>query len=250
MEGWLGRPLVSPTDPPSSAAPGVPGIPKGFPVAAVLAGIVTAVNIAGMVSIPEPSTPQNQLSVFDAHKAAIAFSDLWFLVFALGVTPFITCLAAALRSQNRGIVWAGVFVFLFGAYTLAISNAASYSALFAISSTAAPSSATATYEAALWYNITDGWEVLGFTAVGVGVALLSVTLWDSKIYPNWMAVLGILGGLIGAVGGASTAWIFTGGTIPGVVFPLILGSFVAIVVWGFASPVAVKRRAASGTVPG
>jgi hypothetical protein len=232
-------PASPPGETPSN--PGGTGRPRGFLVAAILAGLVAAVTIAGAVSLPEPSTPQGQLAVFDSHGAAIAFSDLWFLVFALGITPFVAYLGASLRSQSRGLLWASMLVFLFGAYVLAVSNAASYSALYAISTTAAPSSATATYEAALWYNITDGWEVFGFSSLGLGVAMFSAAIWNSRVLPNWMAIVGFIGGIVGLVGGASTAWIFTGHPIPSVVFPLILGSFIVIVVWGFASPFLLGR---------
>lgn len=233
--------LPEPPETENTSIPTDAGRPTGFLIAAILAGLISAITIAGLVTIPEPSTPSNQLAVFNSNKAATAFSDLWVLVFALGVTPFATYLGGALKSQSRGLVWASMLVFLFGAFVLAVSNAASYSALNAISTTTAPSSATAAYEAALWYNITDGWEVLGFSALGLGVSLFSVAFWNSRVFPNWMAIVGFIGGTVGFIGGAATAWIFTGNSIPRFVFPLILGSLVVIIIWGFACPFAVGR---------
>lgn len=211
-----------------------------------MAGILAIVGIVSIFMDPSPSSSQDLLSSFQANTYAYAFSDLFWVVFAVGATPFVVYLAAALRPQGAALTRAAMLLVVFGAFALAAQSATFYGALWSISTTAAPSAATQTYEAALWSNLTTGWQMLAFVSLGAGLLLFGGAAWNGRILPKWLAAVAVVGGAAALLG---TVALGLTPQDPSVAFVLIAVSPFAFLVWAFAAPLLYRRAASVSSGP-
>ena len=86
----------------------------------------------------------------------------------------------------------------------------------------------ATFEAAFWANLQSLTNVFGDTFMGLGLILLGWVAWGSRIVPNWLAVIGVVGG-VGALAAI-------------VADPLAGISFFGFTIWSLAVGVIMLRR--------
>lgn len=210
----------------------------------IVAGVLSIVGIVSLFTDPSSSSAQSQLSSFRANQYGYAFSDLFWVVFAVGATPFVAYLASVLRSQGRGLVWAAMLLVLFGVFALAAQSATYYGALWSISTTPAPDVATQTYEAALWYNLTTAWQMLAFLSIGAGLFLFGGAAWNSRILPNWLGAVALVGGAGGILGP-----ILLVSVGPTVAFIPIALTPVAFLIWAFVAPAVHRRGVADAPSP-
>ncbi len=217
----------------SSSAQVVP--PSEARVTAVLgfvAGIVGIILLVAVFVVPYPPSPPQTLSTYENNKAAYAFYGLAFGIFALGAVPFIGSLGRVLRSRGVSLASSATLLSAGGVLVFASGAILTVYALVSVSSTAAPSPAEATYQAALWSGSTSaalGIIFFGISAWGIGLMIFSALVWKSGILPNWLAIVGFVGGIAGL--SAATPW--------GVVSVLILP--VAFIIWAFATGARLRR---------
>lgn len=212
----------------------------------ILAGVLTVVSLASFFVMPSPSSAQDQLSSFNSNQNAYAFGDLFPIVLAAGIVPFLATLASTLRSQGRGLTGAAMLLATVGIFSVAAADGTLYTALWAISATPAPSAAIQAYEASLWYNFTAAWSFLGVVALSSGLLLYAAAMWNSRIYPNWIGAIGVIGG----VGGLLAVSLGAASGLNGLgaldfAFTLIAVMIAAYAIVAFAAPMTYRPRASA-----
>ncbi len=215
---------------PKSVTPSTPGEPYGstaFAISGLLAGILGIVFLASMFLLPLLTTAPQALSSYNTHQSAYLFFGAASGLFAVGAVPFIAGLGSSLRARGRELSSSATLLSVLGVFSIALAALLYVASLATISSTAAPTPADANYQAALWFTIPIALLVLGTAAWGTGFFLFGLLTWKSGVLPNWLAVIGIVGGVAG--------WTIVSQPVAFLVSIVSIALPVAFVIWGLGS---------------
>lgn len=205
--------------------------PRHLLIFGIIAGVLTILSLSTFL-LPEP-TASDALSSYNSNTTAYDYGLAVLLFLVVGATPFVASLGSVLRSQGRGLVWAAMLLSVIGMFSLALRAGTFFGALYSVANTPAPLAGLPEYEAALWLNLGTELNLLGIIAWGLGFLLFGLAAWNSRILPNWLA-------LVGVIGGVSSLILF----VPVVAF-LVLP--IAFATWCFAVPILVRRIPAGGS---
>ncbi len=213
-----------------------PDLPAGEPergelaptaILGILGGFAMLIAIATAGLVPD-STPASQLQ--DYVNNTVVFTEYgWaFAFFGLLGIPFVVALGRLLRRKNGVVASIATVLWALGIFLLAFTANFYTSALAAIdaASGSAPTMADATYQAAVVNNLVVYPTEFGWIAFGTGFFLMGWLARGSKILPNWLGTVGLIGGV---------------GSAPIGPLPDFVGNF-AFAIWGFAIAVLLIRR--------
>ncbi len=217
-----------------SAVPAIGESPRHLLIFGIVAGIFTLLSLSTFL-LPEP-TASDALSSYKNNTAAYSYGLGVLLFLVVFATPFVASLGSALVTRGRGLVWAAMLLSVLGMLCLALRAATFYGALYAAANTPAPDPGLPAYQAALWLNLDINLNLLGIVAWGLGLLLFGVAAWNSRILPNWLAVVGVIGG--------ASSLILIVPIVAFLVRPTAFG------IWCFAAPLLIRRIPARAKSPG
>jgi hypothetical protein len=188
------------------------------------------------VTILAPSfTPVQQLSSFINNRAIYYIIALVALVWSAMALPFVAGLGALMREKSVGLALAATMLSGGGILLLGFARYVYVGALIAIdaASAVAPSAADSAYQASIWANLQFYLADPPLCAWGLGQVLFGWLAWRSHVLPNWLAIVGIIGGvacLIASVDASKDAVL------------LALLSIASFAVWGFTTGALLLRN--------
>jgi len=147
---------------------------------------------------PPPATPAEQLSFAASHRSAYGlFASLVLAWSVLSIPVIVTSSAmlhlkgGSLASSAKVLSSAGVLLLGYGIFTH------TGALLSIVAAGAPPRPEDATYQAAIWSSLGFYLTDPGLMTWGLGQFLFGWFAWRSGILPNWVAVVGMVGGLAG-----------------------------------------------------
>jgi hypothetical protein len=198
---------------------------------ALVAAVLSLVFLAASLQPPPPSSAE--LFTFAArHRTAFG----WFasLVLAWSVLSIPLVVTSGTLLQPPGGTLAGIAQLLsaVGVLMLGFAVFAHTAALLSIVSAGGPARAEdAAYQAAFLSNLRFYLTDPGLMTWGLGQFLFGRIAWRSGILPNWVAVVGMVGGIAGLL----TLAVYQTGV-------LALVQLASFTVWGFATALLLFRN--------
>jgi len=203
-----------------------------FATIAVLSGLLS-VLLACSASLPVPNVPANLLHYFASHRSRYLLVAVTVLVWVVVAIPFVVGLGAMLASKGKTLSRAATLLSAGGILLLGFATFTFVGAFLAIAaaSDVAPSTAEATYQAAIWGNLSFFLTDPGLMTLGAGQFLFAWLAWSSGVLPRFVSLVGFIGGLAG---------LLTLAVYQTSLFALLqIGAFA---VWGFAAGIVLLRR--------
>jgi hypothetical protein len=197
----------------------------------LLAGALSILLLAATLQ-PTPQSAGEQLAFFAEHRASAMLLAVGVLAWAVFSIPFVVAVGQILRPTSTSFALTATILSAVGILLLGFAIFAHVGAFLSILAAGSPpSAAEATYQAAIWGNL---WFYLtdpGLMTWGFGQFLFGWLSWKSDVWPNWLSVVGMIGGLAGLL----TLAVYQSGV-------LVLIQLASFAVWGFATGVLLLRR--------
>lgn len=204
-----------------------------FALFAIFAGLLSVLLV---VSIPPaPRMAGELLPYFKSHQFGYVLTAIIALIWLLMALPFVVALGALLRASGRNLALAATLLSAGGILLLAFATFVSVGAFLAIvaAGDVAPSTSEATYQAAIWFNLSFFLSDPGLMTLGFGQFLFAWLAWNSEIVAKWLSVVGFIGGLAGLL----TLVVYQTSL-------LAIIQLAAFAVWGIATGLILLRRKA------
>lgn len=204
----------------------------GFGIAALLSALLSLLLVA--LTVQGPSVSGAHLELFHKHRAIYVATAVLFMTWAVIAVPFLAAVEQLLRSRGEVLARAATMLSSVGILLLAFGYFTSLGAFVAISTAGTPPlPSEAEYQSAVWWNMSFFLSDPGLMACGLGFLLFGKLAWNSGVLPNWIAVVGIVGGVAGLL------------TLAVLQTPVLaLAQFMCFAAWGVA--VAVRIVKSSG----
>jgi hypothetical protein len=205
-----------------------------FAVFAILAGLLSVLLVAS-TNLPAPRVPAELLPYFRSHQSSYVLAAITVLVWVVVAIPFVVGLGALLSAKGSTLAFAATLLSAGGILLLGFATFAFVGAFLAIvaASDVAPSPAEATYQAAIWGNLSFFLTDPGLMTLGFGQFLFAWLAWNSSTVPRFVSWVGFLGGLAGLL----TLVVYQTSLLA----MIQIGAFG---VWGIATGVILLRRKA------
>jgi len=199
-------------------------------VLAFLSGILSLLFLLGSLQ-PPPVSPAQQLLFAASHRGAYGLFASLVLTWSVFSIPFAGTLATLLRAKNGTLASSAQLLVASGVLLLSFGIYMHIGALLSIVAAGAPPHvAGATYQAAIWSSLGFYLTDPGLMAWGLGQFLFGWLAWRSKVFPNWVAVVGMIGGVAGLL----TLAVYQTGA-------LAIVQILCFAIWGFASGFSLLR---------
>jgi hypothetical protein len=192
-----------------------------FGVVAILSGVSFLVHLGVVAALPSANTYQ-EVSVYRSNQTIFTLLLLSMLAFTMFGIAFSAGLSRMLAPRSSMLAASATLTLTAGILVTGLGIVLSIGALAAIAQLPSDSAynTSAAFEGAFWANLQGLTNSFGDGLMGIGLLLLGVVAWDSKTVPNWLAIIGIVGGAGAFLAIASDA--------------LSIVSFGAFTVWSIA----------------
>jgi hypothetical protein len=200
-----------------------------FGVIAILSGLSFLVHLGIVFALPSPNSYQ-ELATYRTHQAVYTLLFLSIVVFNVFAVTFLAGLGRLLAPRSSRVAAGATAALAFGIAITGLGVVLSIGALAALAQLPSDPTyaANATFEAAFWANLQSLTNVFGDAFMGLGLILLGWVAWGSRIIPNWLAIIGVVGGL---------------GALAAIVADPLSGiSYLAFTVWSLAVGIIMLRR--------
>ena len=169
-----------------------------FATFAIAAGVLSLLLLVLPV-VYSPRAPVELLPFFESHRSIYILLAVTILIWVIVSIPSVVAVGAMLSAQSRSLALAATLLSAGGILLLGFAVFAFIGALLAIvaSATAAPSTAAAAYQAAIWSNLSFFLADPGLMTLGFGQFLFAWLAWNSGTFPKAVSVGGFVGGLSG-----------------------------------------------------
>ncbi len=200
-----------------------------FGVIAILSGLSFLVHLAVVFALPSPNSYQ-ELATYKTHQTVYALLFFSVVVFNVFAVTFLAGLSRLLAPRSSRVAAGATSALALGIVITGLGVVLSIGALAALAELPSEPAyaANATFEAAFWANLQSLTNVFGDAFMGLGLLLLGWVAWGSRIVPNWLAIIGVVGGL-GAVASI-------------VADPLAGISYLAFTIWSLVVGIIMLRR--------
>jgi hypothetical protein len=201
-----------------------------FAIFGFAAGILSVVLLLGSLQ-PPPPTPADVLSFATNHRSGLGMFATLALAWAVFSVPLAFILGTLLYRQGQTLATIAQFLVSAGVLLLGFANFIRIGAVLSIAAAGnPPRPVDAIYQVTIWsslgYYLTDP----GLMTWGLGQLLFGALAWRSGVLPNWLAAVGILGGVAGLL----TLAVYQTGV-------LALLQTCCFAVWAFAAGVVMLR---------
>ena len=198
---------------------------------ALVAGTLSLALLVVSLLTPPPATPEELLAFAASHRIAYGLFASLILAWSVFSVPLIVTLGTILQSRGGTLaviaqVLSAVGVLLLG-FAIFTSTAA---VLSIVAAGSPPHPEDATYQAAIWSNLGFYLTDPGLMTWGLGQFLFGWITWRSSVLPNWLAIVGIIGGIAGLM----TLAVYQTAV-------LALLQLLSFTIWGFATGHALLR---------
>jgi len=208
--------------------------PSAFGVFCILSGVASILMLIVTLE-PTPRTAAGQLAHFAAHQGRVALEAVILLVWAVVAVPFVVALGQILRPKSPTFALAATILSAVGILLLGFAIFAHVGALLSIVAAGGPpNAADAIYQAAIWGNLSFYLTDPGLMAWGLGQLLFGWLAWNSRVLPNWVSIVGVVGGIAGLL----TLAVYQTGM-------LALVQLASFTVWALATGILLLRRRAA-----
>jgi len=207
-----------------------------FAVFAIFAGVLSLLLFV-FPTVYSPRAPTQLLPFFKSHQSSYIVFAVTILIWVIVAIPFVVAVGGLLSARSRSLAHAATLLSAGGILLLGFAAFAFVGAFLAIVAAggAAPSAAAATYQAAIWSNLSFLLADPGLMTLGFGQFLFAWLAWNSGTFPRAVSLVGFVGGLAG---------LLTLATYQTSVLAMIqIGAFG---VWGGVTGVVLLRRKVFG----
>jgi len=215
-------------------------------VAALLTGVFAIIAyIAEFLAPGPPFTPAN-FPASQSNLDLVAFRSYAWALLAIAAIPFFSGLGQRLRFRNAEVASAATFLTTVGVVVYAIRGIlqdAGYAAANTVASP--PSGMQAAYQANLFNDLANPLLPLGAAIWGLGFILFGVLARNSRVVPNWLSTVAIIGGV---AGWAIFPVLNYFGDFIGYLFTEILLPFTTAI-WGFTWAAILLRQSRKAKTP-
>jgi len=167
-------------------------------ILALVSGVLSLLLLVASLQPPPPRAPAELLAYASSHRTLYgAFASL-VLAWSVLSIPLIVTLRVILHSRGGTLTVIAQLLSAVGILLLGFGVFTSTAALLSIVSAGSPPGPEdAAYQAAIWSNLGFYLTDPGLMAWGLGQFLFGRVAWRSGVLPDWLAVVGIVGGIAG-----------------------------------------------------
>ena len=171
---------------------------KFFSIFSFLSFILTIIFLIDLITQKSPDLNAPLINYLVANKGRFIIFALLILFWVLFSIPLVIASGIILAEKSKSIAFLATLLSAFGIMLLGFGvfvYICSFLSILAASTNLNPEATQ--YQAAFWGNLSYYLTDPGLMVWGFGQFLLSWLAWKSKVFPNWTAVTGLIGGVAG-----------------------------------------------------
>jgi len=175
------------------------GNKKIFIAFAVLSSLLGFIFLATTL-MQKPSLPNQVSAYFETNQSGFILFATLSLVWSVVTIPAIVAFGAVIKnSKNKDLSYTAILLTSFGILLNGIISFLYVGALISIWSTRNMQGANSDYQMSIWTNLFYFMSDPALMIWGLGQLLFGYLLLSNSIFPKWLGVITVIGGVAGAL---------------------------------------------------